>query len=189
MSGVTLPSSSDILPSANNQAVKLIQQKLSSAEAEASKLNMLLANSDTATSLTDIQSSSSNGSDDDAPVAADTRLKFNIISPILTSVPEADTSQGDLVSRVCHLEGVIASFRSTVNRISRERDHWRREKLSSDECFARAADTFKDKMTRLRRDAESECIKAVEAEEKAEKTAVQLQSDLLKAVNSLVCVS
>lgn len=190
MSGVTLPISNDILPCANNQAVELIEQKLASAEAEAGKLSMLLADIDIAISHTDIQSPGigSNGSGDDALAAADTRWKFNIISPILASVPDPDTSQGTLVSRVCHLEGVITSFRSTINRISRERDCWRREKFSSDERFARAADTFKDEMKRLQRNAETERVKAVEAKKKAENTAEQLRSDLLQAVNSLVCV-
>ena len=181
MSGVSLTSTTDVLPfSSNDQTVKLIKLKLASAEFEASKLSSLLADDDLVMNL----------SGDGALEVDNTKWKLNVISPILTEVSEVDTSQeGDLVSRVCRLEGVMSSFRSTIARVTRERDHWRQEKLSSDERFTHATDAFKTEITRLHRDAETECIRAAEAKEKAENIAEQLRSDLLQTVNSLVSVS
>ena len=189
MSGISLTSTTNILQSSfSDQAIKLIELKLSSTEAEVSKLSMLLADDDSQMSHTDVRSS--NGitslSGDDA--LATTKWTFDVISPVLANVSETDTSEGAVVSRVCRLEGAVGSFRSTIARVSHERDYWRREKLASDERFTRATDDFRTEVTRLRKDAKTECSRAAETKEMAEKTAEHLHNDLLQSVSSLVRV-
>jgi len=173
-------STTDSVPSFSNQAAELLRQKLASAEAEANKLSMLLADDDSLMSHTDVQLTNGSAvlSDEDAELAS-IGWKLDTVSPVLADVTKADTSEGSIISRVCRLEGAVSSFRSTITRVSRERDHWRREKLASDERCTRSADALKSEITRLRRDAESECSKTIEAKEKAEQMAEQLRNDLV----------
>ena len=193
MSDVSLTTGTDVVPSSSSdRAIDLIRLKLASVESEASELIMLLADDDSLMmSHTDAQSS--NGSTfqcgDDAVELVDCRWKCSVVSPILPDVADSNASQEALVSRVCRLEGTLKSFHRMAVWVSCERDHWRKKKLSSDERSARTADTFKTEMTRLRKAAETECVKAVEAKEKAERITKQLHNDLLQSVSSLVCVN
>jgi len=191
MSDISLTSKTEVVPFPfSDQAMKLIQLKLASAETEASKLTMLLADDESLMSHVDVQLTNDNTllSDSDALMEANNKLKCNIISPVLADFPESDTSQSDVVLRLCQLEGVISTLRDSVSRLARERDHWKREKLSSDERFTHASDSFKTEITSLRKDTENDHVKAIEAKEKAEHTAEQLQHDLLQSVDALVSI-
>ena len=167
---------------------ELIRLKFASAEAEATKINKLLANSDSGMSHTDVRLSNCS-TVNDAAAAADADCKFHAVSPVLADIPDADTdtSQGSLVSRLCRLEAALSSFRTTLARISRERDQLRWEKLSVDERFNRATDPFKTELMRIRKASQRECRKAAEAKDKAEDTVKQVQNDLLQSSNSVVC--
>jgi len=191
MFDLPVPSTTGVLPSScGDQAIELLWQKLASTEAEARKLSMLLADGDSLMTYADIHCSSDRSFPPGSAVLESVSDgKVNTLSPILANVPETDASHGTLVSRVCHMESAVSSFRATIARISHERDYWRREKLSSDERCTREADALTKEITRLRTDAEGKCRKAVEANQKLDKSNEQLRNDLAQSVHSLVRVS
>ena len=148
-----------------------------------------MADDDSLMSNTDVQlpSGSTFPSVADAgALAICNRKSLVAISPVLADVPETVTNYSALISRVCRLEGALSTFRSTIGRVTRERDHWRQEKLALDERFTHAEDAFRTEIERIHRDAENDCSRAAEAKEKAEQTAEQLRNDLLQTINSLV---
>jgi len=184
MSSVALASATE----SNDKAIELLRLKLTSAETEASKLSALLADDDSLMSNTDVQlpGGSTFLTGDDPQAGANCNRKFNTISPVLANFTETDSNHSALISRVCRLEGAVSTFRSTIVRVTHERDRWRQEKLASDEHFTHAEDAFRTEIARLCRDAESDCSRAAEAKEKAEQTSEQLRIDLLKTISSLV---
>jgi len=185
MSGLPLPTTADVLPSSPSEhVVKLMWQKLASTEAEAAKLKSLLAGKDS--SMDHIHLCSTDFTFGDTSQTVSNDRKWNTISPVLADIIDTDANQGDLVSRICRVESAVTSFRSTVARLLRERDYWRCEKLSSDERCICMADSFKAEITRLHKEAEDKCREATEAKMKLEKSAEQLQSDLIMSLSSLV---
>jgi len=186
MSGLPLPITADVMPSSSSEhVVKLIWQKLASTEAEVAKLKSLLAGKDS--SMEHIHLCSTDFTSGDTSLTVSNDRKWNTISPVLADIIDTDANQGALVSRICRLESVVTSFRRTVARLLRERDYWRCEKLSSDERCICVADSFKAEITRLHKEAEDKCCEATEAKMKLEKSAEQLQSDLMMSLSSLVC--
>lgn len=179
-----LCSNTVLLPSSSDQAIKLICQKLPSTEAAASKLSTLLADGDSLMTHTD-----SDSSNESTVQSGDTGRTFKTLSPVLAKIPVANTSHDVLVLRLCRVKSAVSLFRATVTRISRERDYWKQEKLSSDERCSREADALRMEIARLRKESESNCRSVTEAKEKMEKTNEQLRSDLLQSVTSFVCVS
>jgi len=181
---IPAPNTTDMLPSSSNsdQAIELLWQKLASTEAEATKLSMLLADADSPITHMDIFSSNHNISQFSS---ADQILKT--LSPIAADIPETDAIHNALVSRVCRMESAISLFRATVVRISRERDYWRREKLSTDEHYAREMDAFRTEIERLHKESASKHHSISEAKEKLDRTNEQLRNDLVQTVSSLVC--
>ena len=185
MLDLPVPSTTDVLPaSLNEQAVELLWRKLASAEAEAGELRELLADGDSLMTHADVPSSN-----DGTSQSGNTDGKVKTLSPVLANVTQTVSSHNALISRVCHMESAVSSFRATVARISRERDYWRRDKLSSDERCTRETDAFRMEIARLRKESERKCHSANEAKERLDKANEQLRNDLLQSVNSLVSTS
>jgi len=185
MFDLPVPNTAAMLPSScSDQAIKLLWQKLALTEAEASKLSMLLADGDSLMTHVDILSSNHNPS-----LSDDADQKFKTLSPILADILETDASHDALVSRVCCMESAISLFRASVARISRERDYWKQEKSSTDECYTREVDAFRTEIARLRKESDSKCRSATEAKEMLDKSNERLRNDLMQSVNSLVCIS
>ena len=191
MFDLPVPNTTDVLPlSCNDQVIKLLWQKLASTEAEATKLGILSAVDDSLMTDADVHSfSNSNFPSGTTVMASANDRKSSTLSPILASVPETNARHTALVSRICRMESAIGSFRVTVARISRERDYWKQEKLSSGEHYTREADALRTEISRLYNESESKCRNATEAKEKLDKTNEQLRNDLVQAVNSMVSIS
>jgi len=187
VSGLPLPTTADVLPSSPSEhVVKLIWQKLASTETEAVKLKSFLGGKESSMDHIHLCNTDLTSVDTSQIVSID--RKWNAINPVLADIVDTDAiaNQGDLVSRICHLESAVTCFRSTVARLLRERDYWRCEKLSSDKRCTCMEDSFKAEIRRLHKDAEDKYREATEAEMKLEKLAEQLRSDLMTSVSSLV---